>query len=134
MKKLTLLFSLLLLGFLFQNGFIMPTYGSYVSDEQERYEADEKGERIANGEGGFLKENFYLFLDSEKTSAKLYVGENNLTHKDNPLHEINDYTLSYNTLGLAIKIPHKDGEFACTLTITSSTVISFVNSSEKDGD
>ena len=87
MKKLTLLFSLLLLGFLFQNGFIMPTYGFYVSDEQEQYKVDEKGERIANGEGGLLKENFYLFLDLEKTSAKLYVGENNLTHKDTPLHE-----------------------------------------------
>lgn len=134
MKKLTRLFSLLLLGFLFQNDFIMPTYGFYVSDEQEQYKADEKGERTANGEGGFLKENFYLFLDLEKTSAKLYAEENNLIHKDTPLHEINDYTLSYNTLGLAIKIPHKDGEFDCTLTITSSTVISFVNSSEKDGD
>ena len=114
--------------------FIMPTYGSYVSNEQEQYKVDEKGERIANGEGGFIKENFYLFLDLDKTSAKLYVGENSSTHKDTPLHEISGYTLSYNTGGLAIKIPHKDGEFACTLTITSSTVISFVNSSEKYGD
>ena len=115
--------------------FIEPTYGSYVSNQEfTQDKVDEKGERIPNGDGGFVKEKFYLFLDLSATSAKLFVGEDNKTHREAPLHMIDNYALTYNAGGLSIKIPHVGGEFACSLTVTAANTIRFNNSSEKHGD
>ncbi|MBQ7242949.1 MAG: hypothetical protein IJS52_01940 [Bacilli bacterium] len=115
--------------------FVEPRYGSYVSDKEFKQDkVDAEGKRIENSEGGYEKETFYLFLDLTATSAKIYVGENNQTHRDTPLHEIENYGLTYNPGGLAIKIPHKDGEFSCTLTVVAENTISFNNAYEKHGD
>ena len=115
--------------------FVEPRYGSYVSDtEFKQDKVDAEGKRIANSEGGFEKETFYLFLDLTATSAKIYVGEDNKTHRDTVLHGIDNYALTYNPGGLAIKIPHKDGEFNCTLTVIAENTIDFNNSYEKHGD
>lgn len=115
--------------------FVEPRYGSYVSDKEFKQDkVDAEGKRIENGEGGYEKETFYLFLDLTATSAKIYVGEDNKTHRDTALHSIDNYALTYNPGGLAIKIPHKDGEFNCTLTVLSENTIDFNNSYEKYGD
>ena len=115
--------------------FVEPRYGSYVSDKEfEQYKVDAEGKRIENGEGGYEKETFYLFLDLTATSAKIYVGEDNKTHRETVLHGIDNYALTYNAGGLAIKIPHKDGEFNCTLTVVAENTISFNNAYEKHGD
>lgn len=114
--------------------FIEPTYGSYVSGECEQAKVDEKGERIYDSQGASVKEKFYLFLDLTSTSAKVYVGDNDKTHRDEPLHQIENYVAYYNAGGYFIKIPHQGGEFNCGLTIRSATEISFNNAYEKHGD
>lgn len=115
--------------------FVMPTYGSYVSSKEfTQDKVDGEGKRIPTSEGGYEKESFYLFLDLTATSAKIYVGENASSHKETPLHQVENYALTYNLGGLSIKIPHVGGEFNCSLTITAANEIRFNNSYEKHGD
>ena len=114
--------------------FIEPTYGSYVSEELEQAKVDDKGDRMYNSDGSSIKEKFYLFLELSQTSAQIFVSDNNQSHGETPLHAIENYVTSYNNSGLSIKIPHKDGQFNCSLTITSASSIKFNNSFEKHGD
>ena len=115
--------------------FVMPTYGSYVSSKEfTQDKVDGEGKRIPTSEGGYEQESFYLFLDLTATSAKLYVGENATNHKETPLHQVENYALTYNAGGLLIKIPHVGGDYNCSLTITAANEIRFNNSYEKHGD
>ena len=114
---------------------IAPTYGNYVSTKAfTQYKVNEQGERITDSSGDYVEETFYLFLELSETSAKVFVGENNETHRAEPLHSIENYALRYNAGGTYIQIPHKDGEFKCSLTIRSASEIAFNNAYEKHGD
>lgn len=114
--------------------FVTPTHGTYVSNELEQYKVDESGNRISNGDGGFQKEKFYLFLELTATEAKIYNSDNNTTHGNTPLHSISNYKLKMRPSGLYIEIPHTQGEFKCSLVIESRSSIGFVNAYEKHGD
>ena len=112
-----------------------PTYGNYVCTQaQTQYKVDGEGKRIPDESGGYVRETFYLFLELSETSAKLFVGENAETHREEPLHSIENYSLRYNAGGTNIRIPHKNGEYNCSLTIMANNEIKFNNSTEKDGD
>ena len=114
---------------------LAPTYGNYVSTEAfTQNKLSESGERLSDDSGNPIKETFYLFLELSETSAKLFVGGDNQTHREQPLHFIENYTLRYNAGGTCIQIPHQNGEFKCTLNIMPDNQIDFNNAWEKDGD
>ena len=114
---------------------VEPTYGSYVSAEKfNQYKVDAEGKRIPDDSDGYVREEFYLFLELSKTSAKIFVGDDNQTHRETPLHQIENYSLQYNAGGVSIKIPHEGGEFNCSLTVTAKDTIKFNNAYEKYGD
>lgn len=115
--------------------YVMPSYGTYVSDKEfPQKKVNAQGERELDSQGNYIYETFYLFLDLTPTEAKLYVGENNETHAETPLHAISNYVLYFNLGGLYIKIPHEGSTVTTGVTITSSTTMHVNNSWEKDGD
>ena len=118
-------------GWLTTSSIVEPSYGNYVSNVQNDYKVDSEGNRIPNDNGGYVKEDFYLFLELTATSAKLYVGDNNEVHSKIPLHEVSNYELLLRNGYVVIQIPHKNGSYNCSLTILSQTQIRFTNYSEE---
>lgn len=108
--------------------------GNYVSDKQSQSKADDQGNYIYDSQGNSIKEEFYLFLELSATKASVFVSDNATTHGETPLHSVDDYKVLFVAGKLHIKIPHKGGDFACTLTSYSDTEIKFTNSMERKGD
>ena len=107
------------------------TLGNYVSSKEfEQYKVDDQGKVIYDEP----KEKFYLFLELTATKAAIYVGENNQTHRETPLHSVENYKTLFSNGMLRINIPHVGGDFACTLTSKTAGQIEFNNSYEKRGD
>ena len=117
-----------------ENTFVEFSYGLYVSDELTQDKVDAEGKRIPNEDGGYVKENFYLFLELSEAKAAIYVSDNNKTHGETPLHSVENYKIRISGGTLLIDIPHKDGDFSCHLSSKSETQIKFNNSYEKHGD
>ena len=114
--------------------FVLPTYGDYISPKLTQNKIDEQGKKIPSDNGGYVQESFYLFLTISQDKAQLFVSDNTSTHNENPLGEIENYSLSFNAEGIFFKIPHKEGDKACSLTVASAETIRFINSYEKNGD
>lgn len=114
--------------------FVLPTYGNYISPMLSQDKVDEQGNKIPSDNGGYLQESFYLFLTLSQNKAQLFVSDNSSTHEETPLCEIDNYPLNFNAEGIFFKIPHKEGDKACSLTVTSAETIRFINSYEKNGD
>ena len=112
---------------------IEPEYGTYVSDKLEQDKLGEDGKRIPNGDGGYVKEEFYLFVELTATTAKLFVGSNATTHKDTPLYSINNYQAKFLQGNVIIEIPHTTAGYSCNLIVLESNVLEFTNDSEDDG-
>ena len=110
------------------------TMGNYVSDKQTQNKANEEGSYVYDSQGQTIREEFYLFLELTETKASIFVSDNPDAHPETPLHSVENYKTLIGGGRLRIKIPHKDGEFDCTLTSYSETEIKFVNSTEKRGD
>ena len=108
--------------------------GNYVSEMQTQNKANEEGSYIYDSQGNTIREEFYLFLELSETKASVFLGDNPTTHAETPLHSVENYKTLFVGGKLHIKIPHKDGEFALTLTSHSETEIKFVNAMEKKGD
>ncbi|MBO5528295.1 MAG: hypothetical protein J6A47_03115 [Bacilli bacterium] len=108
--------------------------GNYVSDKQTQNKADEQGNYIYDSAGGTIREEFYLFLELTETKASIYLSDNPTTHGETPLHFVENYKTRIVSGKLQIKIPHKDGDFDCSLTSHSENEIKFVNSMERKGD
>ena len=120
---------------LFPESLIRPTFGKYVSGPLEQYKVDADGNRIESSTGGYERETFYLFVEIDATTVKVYVGENETEHRAEPLLSATDYTLSYNAGGLAIRIPHEEGsKYSMRLTVESELIIHFTNDFERHGD
>lgn len=113
---------------------IVPTYGTYVSPIQERDVVDEQGNRIPTGEGGYQKENYYLFVEITATSVKLYVSDNQTSHGSTPLLSKDNYVLELINGTAYIRIPHADTYYKCSIRAKSSTVLIVINDWEKHGD
>ena len=119
----------------FPKTLIEPTYGNYVSEAKTKNKVGPDGQRIPNSEGGYETETFYLFLELTETSAKVYVGANNTEHSPTPLHQIENYVLSYNNGGVAIRIPHESNpDYNVRLTFRVANEIRFTNDSEVRDD
>lgn len=108
--------------------------GKYVSDKQSQNKADEQGSYEYDSSGNAIREEFYLFLELSETKASVFLSDNPNTYGDTPLHSVENYKIRIASGKLHIKIPHKDGEFALTLTSHSETEIKFVNAMERRGD
>ena len=113
---------------------LLPTYGTYVSPIQERYLVDEQGNRIPNGEGGYQKGNYYLFVELTATSVKLYKSDNPTTHEDTPILSKDNYVFELIAGRALIKILHTDPTYNCRINAVSATVIAVTNDEEKHGD
>ena len=110
------------------------TMGNYVSDKQSQNKANPDGTYVYDSQGNTIREEFYLFLELTETKASIFVSDNPNTHAETPLHFVENYKTLIGSGKLRIKIPHKDGEFDCTLTSHSENEIKFVNSMERKGD
>lgn len=119
---------------LFPSSFDLPKYGEYVSDKFTQDKVDGEGKRIPTGEGGYEKEDFYLFLKISETKAELFVSDNPNSHDETPLHAINNYKRQYSTGGIIIKIPHADANYSVSLSRFTETTMHVTNSYEKHGD
>lgn len=119
---------------LFPSTFSLPKYGEYVSGKLTQDKVDGEGKRIPTGEGGYQKEDFYLFLKISETKAELYASDNATSHGETPLCSITNYKRQYNVGGILIKIPHANGDYSCSLTRFTDTTMHFTNSYEKYGD
>lgn len=108
--------------------------GKYVSDKQSQNKADEQGSYEYDSNGNTIREEFYLFLELSETKASVFLSDNPNTYGDTPLHSVENYKTRIVSGKLHISIPHKDGEFALTLTSYSETEIKFVNAMERKGD
>jgi|GEM_PF-954949 len=113
---------------------IEPTYGHYVSTEQKQYKVDAQGQRIETSDGGYLRETFFIHLELEEKSAKLFASQTQDSHGDNPIHQLEDYELLFVSGKLGFHIPHVGGKYKADILIVSATEIHIVNSYEKDGD
>ena len=105
----------------------------YISNQLEQYKVDKDGNRIPDGEGGYQKETFYLFVRLRDTYAALYVGTRT-EGWDFEQGYINDYKYSYNVGGMMIKIPHAEDDGYCTLTVTGNYEMRISNHSDKEGN
>ena len=113
---------------------LIPANGTYVSPIQERDVVDEQGNRIPTGEGGYQKENYYLFVEITATSVKLYVSDNQTSHGSTPLLSKDNYVLELINGTAYIRIPHADTYYKCSIRAKSSTVLIVINDWEKHGD
>ena len=91
-------------------------YGEYVSTKQNDYVYDDNGNKVPNGEGGYQKHDFYYHVDLREKSVKVYVSDNDSTHNDTVVYQIENYALVVNAGGLAIKIPKTEFDFSITFT------------------
>lgn len=115
---------------------VEPAYGTYVSAKYDQYVVDASGNRIPKDDGGYQKEDFYLFLELTATSAKVYNSDNNQTHGATPLYSLDNYVLYLKNGHVTFSIKHPNGEYTCSFTVKSDTIISCTNYSEdvKGGD
>ena len=113
---------------------IEPTYGHYVSTEQTQYKVDAQGQKIETSDGGYLRETFFIHLELEEKSAKLFASETQDSHGDTPLHQSENYELLFVSGKLGFPIPHVGGKYKADILIVSATEVHIVNSYEKDGD
>lgn len=118
----------------FPTDFAKIAFGSYVSGELQQYKVDGEGQRVENGSGGYERETFYLFLDIDENTVRLYVGENGVEHGAEPVLSADGYVLSYNASGLSVRVPHGSGSYALRLSFKTDGTISFVNDFERYGD
>lgn len=107
-----------------------PEYGTYVSTEFEQSKLGSDGKRIPDGNGGYEKEKFYLFVELTESTAALYAGSNSTTHNSEPLYSITNYVATLSQGHVVIEIPHTNGEFCCRLIFEESNVIDFTNYAE----
>ena len=114
----------------------IPTFsmGNYVSDKQSQNKVNEEGNYVYDSQGFTIREEYYFFLELTETKASVFLGDNPTTHAENPLHSVENYKIRFISGKLHIDIPHKDGDFACTLTSKSETEIKFVDAMERKGD
>lgn len=101
-------------------------YGNYVSSEQEHDKRDASGNRIPNGDGGYVKEKFYYHFSIRETEVKVYVSDNASTYTGDAIYSIQNYALAYNTGGLVIKIPKK--EFNISISFLRNGTVRFTDS------
>ena len=117
------------------NDLATPAYGTFVSTKQTQDKVDAQGQRIPTGEGGYQKEDFYLFVVLTETSAKVYVSDNNTTHGSTPLYQKDNYNIELINGHLIIKIPHNtEKNYDCSIVFNTATTIDVTNSSETHGD
>lgn len=108
--------------------------GNYVSEKQTQNKVKEDGTYAYDEAGNLIKEEIYLFLELSDTKASIFLGDNASTHAETALHSVENYKTRFVSGKLQIKIPHKDGEFDCTLTSYTENEIKFINSMERKGD
>ena len=114
---------------------VQPTYGTFVSTKQTQDKVDAQGQRIPTGEGGYQKEDFYMFIELTATSAKVFVSDNNTTHGETPLYAKDNYDLLLQHGRLFIRIPHNtEANYNCSIEFEDDTTIKVTNSYEKAGD
>ena len=111
---------------------VEPTLGNYVSTQFNQYKVDGEGNRVVES-GIYVKEYFYVFVTLTETSVTVSVGETNTT-PTKTLFTVSNYQLLLQNGYLIIKIPHVDGQYNCSLRISSASQIHITNSYEKDGD
>ena len=114
---------------------VQPTYGTFVSEKFTQEKVDEQGKRIPDGDGGYQKEDFYMFIELTATSAKVFVSDNNTTHGETPLYAKDNYDLLLQHARLFIRIPHNtEANYNCSIEFENDTTIRVTNSYEKAGD
>ncbi|MBQ9448965.1 MAG: hypothetical protein IJU60_03740 [Acholeplasmatales bacterium] len=114
---------------------VQPTYGTFVSEKFTQDKVDAQGQRIPTGEGGYEKEDFYMFIELTATSAKVFVSDNNTTHGETPLYVKDNYDLLLQHARLFIRIPHNtEANYNCSIEFEDDTTIRVTNSYEKAGD
>lgn len=112
-----------------------PAYGTFVSTKQTQDKVDAQGQRIPTGEGGYEKEDFYMFIELTETSAKVFVSDNNTTHGNTPLYQKDNYDIELINGHLIVKIPHNtEANYNCSIEFEDDTTIRVTNYYEKAGD
>ena len=108
----------------------------YVSKESmEQYKVDIDGNRIPDGQGGYVKETFYLFLKLTPTKAELFAWDSKEGHGSSPFLAVENFKYSYNKNGIMLVLPHKDdSKYSCRITVEKEDSFRFVNDYEKYGD
>ncbi|MDY6368166.1 MAG: hypothetical protein SPL13_06605 [Clostridia bacterium] len=94
-----------------------------------RYKLDAQGNRVSNGEGGYVRIYFNVYIEVNDTTLSLYYRDIGDTNK---VYLLTNAQYDYDIMGSNAVIRLSDGETNYSISAKSETQISFVRYEESD--